>query len=56
MQSINFEEITGNCSIQQVALERLAKSFFSSKKIVALTGAGISVSAGIPVKIFFKLI
>lgn len=51
MQSINFEEIAGNNSVHRIALERLARSFHSSKKIIALTGAGISVSAGIPVKL-----
>ena len=49
MQSIIFEEIAEDSSVHRVALERLAKSFNSSKRVVALTGAGISVSAGIPV-------
>ena len=49
MQSINFEEIAEANSVHRVALERLAKAFNSSRRIVALTGAGISVSAGIPV-------
>lgn len=49
MQSIIFEEIAEDSSGHRVALERLAKSFNSSKRVVALTGAGISVSAGIPV-------
>lgn len=49
MQTINFEEIDGETSIHKAALERLSKSFYSSKRVVALTGAGISVSAGIPV-------
>ena len=49
MQSINFEEIAEDSSVHRIALERLVKSFHSSRKIVALTGAGISVSAGIPV-------
>ena len=49
MQSIIFDEIGdghGNPTI-----ERLAKSLNNSKRIVALTGAGISVSAGIPVNL-----
>lgn len=50
MQSINFVEIVEDNPVHRIALERLAKSFHLSKKIVALTGAGISVSAGIPVK------
>ncbi len=49
MQTISFEEIGGEASIHKAALERLSKSFYSSKRVVALTGAGISVSAGIPV-------
>ena len=50
MQTINFDEIGGDNSVtRKKVLERLAKSFNSSKRIVALTGAGISVSAGIPV-------
>lgn len=46
MQSINFDEIE-DC--HSGAIARLTKSFHGSKRIVALTGAGISVSAGIPV-------
>lgn len=47
METINFDEIgAGNA-----AIERLAKSFNTSKRVIALTGAGISVSAGIPVRI-----
>lgn len=49
MQTINFDEIGGETSCHKAALERLAKSLYSSKRVVALTGAGISVSAGIPV-------
>lgn len=51
MQSINFDEIgeNENGSTYNLSLDRLAKSFYSSKRVVALTGAGISVSAGIPV-------
>ena len=52
MQTINFDEIGGH----KTALERLAKTVNSSKRVVALTGAGISVSAGIPVfKIFLYM-
>ena len=49
MQSINFDEIGKNGSSYNLSLDRLAKSFYSSKRVIALTGAGISVSAGIPV-------
>lgn len=49
MQSINFDEIGGETFNHKAALERLSKSFHYSKRVVALTGAGISVSAGIPV-------
>lgn len=50
MQTINFEEIGGETSIHKANLQRLSKALFSSKRVIALTGAGISVSAGIPVK------
>ena len=49
MQSINFDEIDAGGSVDKLVIQRLAKSFYGSKRIVALTGAGISVSAGIPV-------
>lgn len=49
MKSINFDEIRKKDSGEKVAIEILAKAFNSSKRIIAMTGAGISVNAGIPV-------
>lgn len=56
MQSINFEDFERNTSPYSDYVERLAKAFCTSKRIVAITGAGISVSAGIPVLLFFQFI
>lgn len=50
MKSINFDEIDGKDFADKPALEILAKAFNNSKKIIAMTGAGISVNAGIPVR------
>lgn len=49
MKSINFDEIGRRDFGEKAAIEILAKAFNSSKKIIAMTGAGISVNAGIPV-------
>lgn len=48
MQSINFEDF--DQEHLQPHLARLAKALNSAKRVVAITGAGISVSAGIPVR------
>jgi hypothetical protein len=49
MKTINFDEIERKDFADKAALETLAKAFNTSKRIVAMTGAGISVNAGIPV-------
>lgn len=49
MKSINFDEIGNGDFGEKAAIEILAKAFNSSKRVIAMTGAGISVNAGIPV-------
>lgn len=49
MKSINFDEIGRKDFGEKAAIEILAKAFNASKRIIAMTGAGISVNAGIPV-------
>lgn len=56
MKTINFDEIGREDFADKSALETLAKAFNASKRIVAMTGAGISVNAGIPVKSNFMKI
>ena len=51
MKSINFDEIGRKNFGEKAAIEILAKTFNASKRIIAMTGAGISVNAGIPVTI-----
>lgn len=47
MQSIKLEDFNeDSCSPH---LQRLSRALNSSKRIVAITGAGISVTSGIPV-------
>lgn len=54
MLSISLEDVAGDNSTGKIALHRLAQMFHSSNKVVALTGAGISVSSGIPVNFNFS--
>ncbi len=48
MKSINFED-KDKCEIFSENFKKICEKFFESKKIIAITGAGISVSSGIPV-------
>ena len=52
MQSINFEDFDGEGALPH--LKRLSAALTGAKRIVAITSAGISVSAGIPVSCLRK--
>lgn len=55
MQTIHLDEIA-ECPVFAEHRQRLGRALTSSKRIVAITGAGISVSAGIPVSLINTLI